>query len=89
MRATLDPSAPRPPLTPRPHRQDNLLAAVRRRLHASPFEFQDDWVKISDGVDEAVDAWLSANYIMESVVHVRAPAPSRWGLPKDTLLSCA
>jgi len=49
--------------------QDGLLDAVRRRFHASPFEFEDEWVKISEGVDEAVDAWLSANYIMESVVH--------------------
>mmetsp|Transcript_24189 Transcript_24189/g.46860 ORF Transcript_24189/g.46860 Transcript_24189/m.46860 type:complete len:461 (+) Transcript_24189:124-1506(+) len=49
--------------------QDGILAAVRAQFHASPFEFEDDWVKISEGIDEAVDAWLSANYIMESVVH--------------------
>mmetsp|Transcript_19204 Transcript_19204/g.53027 ORF Transcript_19204/g.53027 Transcript_19204/m.53027 type:complete len:326 (-) Transcript_19204:942-1919(-) len=53
--------------------QDGLLAAVQNLLIASPFIFEPrtrpspDWVKISEGLDEAVDGWITANYILEVV----------------------
>lgn len=47
-----------------PAAQDGLLSAVRGTLAASPFVFDPTWVAIADGVTEAVDAWVSANYIL-------------------------
>lgn len=45
--------------------QEALLSAIRAQLKASPFLFEsDDHVAISDGIDEAVDAWVTANYIL-------------------------
>jgi Golgi nucleoside diphosphatase len=38
--------------------QELLLAATRRRLAASPFVFENNWVGIADGITEAVDAWV-------------------------------
>eukprot|EP00293_Proteomonas_sulcata_P013080 CAMPEP_0184293066 /NCGR_PEP_ID=MMETSP1049-20130417/4634_1 /TAXON_ID=77928 /ORGANISM="Proteomonas sulcata, Strain CCMP704" /LENGTH=435 /DNA_ID=CAMNT_0026600995 /DNA_START=42 /DNA_END=1349 /DNA_ORIENTATION=- len=45
--------------------QDALLESIRDTLQASPFIFERSWVAISAGVEEAVDAWISANYILE------------------------
>jgi len=44
--------------------QEGLLEALRFTLTASPFKFDREWVAIASGVDEAVDAWVTANYIL-------------------------
>jgi len=51
--------------------QTNLLNAVRQVLASSPFIFQDDWVAIASGEDEAVDAWITANYILKTATHIQ------------------
>ena len=60
-----------------PAQSEAILEAVRHRLHEKyPFSLEDkDGVVIMDGKDEGVYAWITANYLMNTI---------RVDSPKDT-----
>eukprot|EP00026_Physarum_polycephalum_P008540 Phypoly_transcript_08628.p1 GENE.Phypoly_transcript_08628~~Phypoly_transcript_08628.p1 ORF type:complete len:441 (+),score=65.14 Phypoly_transcript_08628:172-1494(+) len=45
--------------------QDAIIASVRKFLHTTPFEFQDNQAKVIPGTDEGVFGWITVNYALQ------------------------
>ena len=50
--------------------QDEIIAAVRKTLKKSPFNFtyQEDWARVISGREEGVFGWVTTNYLMDNLM---------------------
>lgn len=47
-----------------PDAESQIMADVRKALHASGFLFKDSWARVLSGEEEGAFGWLSANYLL-------------------------
>eukprot|EP00884_Botryococcus_braunii_P020664 jgi/Botrbrau1/7281/Bobra.0318s0018.1 len=63
---------------------DALLASCRKALASSPFAFNPGWVRVIDGSEEGIFAWLAANHATGALSHAATGrALGRRALPAE------